>query len=122
MPDKDPVNTVNLAGTMPGQDRNGLKGILDAMIADPGERRYAVCEFYALYDKRNTDDGTHQMIVRWTWIEPVAGDDSMLVQKLLAAARTERMGELNFNGPLEGDAQVHSITDARKRAAADGEE
>lgn len=103
-----PKNSINLAGTMPPDSQNGLRAILDEMIADPGERRFAVCEFYGLYDKRNSDDGTHQIIVRWSRIEPVQDDDAKAVQTLLDERRRARvdaeaaaLGQMPMTGPME---------------------
>lgn len=124
---KEPKNTLNLAGSLPPAQHNGLMAMLDEMIADKGARHVAVVEFHALYDKRNNDDETHQVIVRWDRIEPVTGEDAETVTKLLDAARTTRLGLLDFPQGEFGStgsegAQVHNITDAQRRAVGDGQE
>jgi hypothetical protein len=106
MADKDPADKVNLAGTLPVDQHNGLKPLLDELVDDPGTRRYAVCEFYAMSDKVSTDDGTHQVVVRWTRIEPVTGDTAKQVVALLDEAQSARTGvhRLPINdGEGEGD-------------------
>lgn len=92
MAEKDPADKVNLAGTMPPAPHDGLTPIVEALIDDPGKKRYAVCEFYIMSDKVSTDDETHQVVVRWTRIEPVAGDDAKTVLAMLDEARGARTG------------------------------
>jgi hypothetical protein len=89
--DDGPKNKLNLAGSKPPGGNDGLTPIVDALVKDPGKRRLAVVEFYGLYDKRNTDDDTHQIIVRWSRIEPLFDDDAEAARKLLEAARTARL-------------------------------
>lgn len=98
---KQPQNTVALAGTLPTDPHNGLKAILDDLIESPGLRRYAVVEFYAMKDTKITDDGTHQIVVRWSRIEPVFDDDAKAVISLLDEAQGNRLGQLPMTGPLE---------------------
>lgn len=97
----EPKNTINLAGTMPPDQHNGLKAILEDMIANPGVQRYAVCQFDALYDKKITDTGTHQIVVRWRRIEPVDGDDAKAVMTLLDESQSARLGQFPMTGPLD---------------------
>lgn len=93
MAEKEAEDKVNLAGTLPVDQHNGLKAILDELVDDPGTRRYAVCEFYAMSDKVSTDDGTHQVVVRWTRIEPcVTVEDAKTVLTMLDDAQEKRTG------------------------------
>lgn len=106
MADKDPADKVNLAGTLPVDQHNGLKPLIGDLIANPDRTRYAVCAFNVLYDKTNIDDGTHQVIIRWTRIEPVDGDTAKNVVALLDEAQEQRTGVHRLpiqDGEGEGD-------------------
>lgn len=102
MPDpKEPKDTLAFAGSLPTDPHNGVKAILADLVQNPGIRRYAVVEFHALYDKKNVDDGTHQIIIRWDRVEPVFDDDAKAVISLLDEAQGSRLGQLPMTGPLE---------------------
>lgn len=98
---KEPKDTLAFAGSLPPDPHNGVKAILADLIEHPGLQRYAVVQFHALYDKKNVDDGTHQIVIRWDRVEPVFDDDAKAVLSLLDEAHGARLGQLPMTGPLD---------------------
>lgn len=98
---KDPTDTLAFAGSLPTDPNNGVKAILAQLIKTEGAPHFAVVRFHAMYDKKNNDDGTHQVIVRFDHVEPVFDDDAKAVQALLDAGQSARLGQMSFTGPLD---------------------
>jgi hypothetical protein len=103
---KTSSNSVNLSGSLPKDNKNGLGAIVDELCAQPGLRRIAVVELYAQYVKSSTDDGTDQAIVRFDWIEPMTSEqDAKLCADLMVQAQTSRLGMLDLGDPADLDAE-----------------
>src|SRR5258708_17162718 len=101
----EPHNTVNVSGTMPADQKNGLLGIVDELCQHPGLRRVAVVELYAQYVRNKTDDGTQQAVVYFEWVEPMVEDaDAKLAGELMVKAQTSRLNILFPDEPRESQA------------------
>ena len=103
--------TVNVKGTLPKGDQNGLGELIGDLVREPYKSHVAICIIETSKITHNLEDGTIVPTVRVAAIEPIASDsaEAVRLRNMVRRAYEERTGRAEL--PFEYDSLLGGIGD-----------